>query len=186
MSFLAWRLAGTEGALNPFRAYSSLPQVTFGPKRLKLPNTDNSVSPSTANELPHDRNPVNAEKLKAAPVGLSRNRICSKHANTRCSAPVTLDVKIFAVATAAVIEGATYIFGLSASKIEVQNSEDIKAKGKELVQPKMEMLREQLTPLKNWVGDKQKKWHWERERTIKEKPIGKELSRTMGPKTPPN
>ncbi|KAF5948477.1 hypothetical protein HYC85_014434 [Camellia sinensis] len=168
MSFLAWRLAGTEGALNPLRAYSSLPQVTFGPKRLKLPNTDNSVSASTANELRHDRNPVNAEKLKAAPVGLSR------------------DVKVFAVATAAVIEGATYIFGLSASKIEVQNSEDIKAKGKELVQPKMEMLREQLTPLKNWVGDKQKKWHWERERTIKEKPIGKELSRTMGPKTPPN
>ncbi|CAL5342376.1 unnamed protein product [Camellia sinensis] len=131
-------IGGHRGCVEPSSGLEFSASSHFWPEKLKLHNTDNSVSASTANELRHDRNPVNAEKLKAAP-----------------RRAVQRDVKVFAVATAAVIEGATYIFGLSASKIEVQNSEDIKAKGKELVQPKMEMLREQLTPLKNWVCRRQ-------------------------------
>ncbi|CAL5398484.1 unnamed protein product [Camellia sinensis] len=60
-------------ALNPLRAYVSLPRVTFGPKSL-LPNTDSSVLASTANELRRDKyTPVNPKKLKAAAVGLSQN-----------------------------------------------------------------------------------------------------------------
>ncbi|KAM5580575.1 hypothetical protein ABKV19_010027 [Rosa sericea] len=62
--------------LNPLRDYVSLPQVTFGPKRWQLPESENSMSASTANELRRDRHPtpINPEKLKAAAEGLTRSR----------------------------------------------------------------------------------------------------------------
>ncbi|XP_052179054.1 uncharacterized protein LOC127792563 [Diospyros lotus] len=154
-------------ALNPLRAYVSLPRVTFGLKRWQLPSADNSVLASTANELRQDRyTPVNPEKLKAAAAGLSQI------------------AKAFAVATAAVFGGAALMFGLAASKLELHSSDDIKTKGKDLVQPKFEMLREQLIPLKIWAEDMSKKWHLEREENIKEKPMIKELSRILGTRTP--
>ncbi|KAL7185846.1 hypothetical protein ACSBR2_027748 [Camellia fascicularis] len=157
----------SRDALNPLRAYVSLPQVTFGRKRWQLPNTDSSVLASTANELRHDKyTPVNPEKLKAAAVGLSQI------------------AKAFAVATAVVFGSATLMVGLAVSKLELHSSDDIKAKGKDLVQPKLEMFKEQLIPLKNWAGDMSKKWHLERGEDIKEKPLIKELSRIMGAKTP--
>ncbi|KAF2292292.1 hypothetical protein GH714_018645 [Hevea brasiliensis] len=62
-------------ALNPLRAYLSLPQVTFGPKRWELPSQENSVLASTANEMRKDRyTPINPEKLKAAAEGLTQSR----------------------------------------------------------------------------------------------------------------
>ncbi|KAI3473520.1 hypothetical protein Pfo_031411 [Paulownia fortunei] len=153
-------------ALNPLRAYVSLPQVTFGPKRWQLPNSENSVLASTANDLRHDKcTPINPEKLKAAAAGLSQIG------------------SAFAVATALVFGGATLIFGLAASKLEVHNTDDIRTKGKDLVQPKLEMFKEQLVPLRTWAESVSKKWHLEREESLKEKPLIKELSRTLGAKT---
>ncbi|KAL7000045.1 hypothetical protein U1Q18_001194 [Sarracenia purpurea var. burkii] len=157
----------SRDALNPLRAYVSLPQVTFGPKRWELPNADNSVLASTANDMRRDKyTPVNTEKLKAAAVGLSQI------------------AKAFAVATALVFGGATLTFGLVASKLDLHNSDDIKAKGKDLVQPKLETVKELLTPLKNWAGDMSKKWHLEKGGDIKDKPLVKELSKILSAKTP--
>ncbi|KAF3443432.1 hypothetical protein FNV43_RR13114 [Rhamnella rubrinervis] len=153
-------------ALNPLRAYVSLPQVTFGPKRWELPKSENSVSASTANELRQDRHvPVNTEKLKAAAEGLTQIG------------------KAFAVATAIVFGGATLLFGLAASKLEMQNSDDIRIKGRDLVEPKLQTIREQLIPLKDWAANTSRKWHIEREEDVKEKPIVKELAKIWGPKT---
>ncbi|KAL2524063.1 hypothetical protein Adt_09129 [Abeliophyllum distichum] len=153
-------------ALNPLRAYVSLPQVTFGPKRWQIPNSENSVLASTANDLRHDKyTPVNSEKLKAAAAGLSQIGLA------------------FAVATAIVFGGATLTFGLAASKLELRNTDDIRTRGKDLVQPRMEMIRERLIPLRTWAEDMSNKWHLEREKSFKEKPLLKELSRTLGAKT---
>ncbi|KAJ6343371.1 hypothetical protein OIU76_005169 [Salix suchowensis] len=58
--------------LNPLRAYVSLPQVTFGPKRWELPSEEHSVLASTANEMRKDRyTTMNPEKLKTAAEGLT-------------------------------------------------------------------------------------------------------------------
>lgn len=153
-------------ALNPLRAYLSLPQVTFGPKRWDVPQLEHSVSASTANELHQDRHAtsINPEKLKAAAEGLA-------HVG-----------KAFAVATAVIFGGATLIFGLVVSKLELQNPDDIRTKGRDLVEPKFEMIKEQLVPLKSWADNMSKKWHFEREENAKEKPIVKELSKIWGAK----
>ncbi|XP_043688113.1 uncharacterized protein LOC122639351 isoform X2 [Telopea speciosissima] len=121
-------------ALNPLRAYVSLPQVTFGPKRWELPYTEHSNLASTANRLRRDGyTPVNAEKLKAAAEGLSRIGMA------------------FFVATALVFGGSTLTFALIASKLELHNSDDIKTKGKDILQPKFETVRKQFMPLQVWV-----------------------------------
>ncbi|XAR68125.1 hypothetical protein NMG60_11003141 [Bertholletia excelsa] len=152
--------------LNPLRAYLSLPQVTFGPRRWQLPSSENSVLASTANDLRRDKYiPVDPEKLKAASIGISQIG------------------KAFAVATAFVFGGATLTFGLAATKLELHSRDDIKTKGKDLVQPKLEIIREQLIPLRNWAEDMSKKWHVED--VVKERPIVKELSRILGAR-PPN
>ncbi|KAK6142429.1 hypothetical protein DH2020_022777 [Rehmannia glutinosa] len=89
----------------------------------------------------------------------------------------------FAVATAIVFGGATLIFGLAASKLELQNTDDIRTKGKDLVHPKFEMFKERLVPLRTWAEGVSKKWHLEREESMKERPLIKELSRKLGAKT---
>ncbi|XP_022759035.1 uncharacterized protein LOC111305611 isoform X2 [Durio zibethinus] len=153
-------------ALNPLRAYLSLPQVSFGPKRWQLPSTEHSVMASTANELRKDKyTPLNPEKLKAAAEGLQQIG------------------KAFVAATAIVFGGAALMFGMAASKLELHNSDDVRTKGKDLVQPKFEMIREQLFPLRTWAENMSKKWHLEREEAIKEKPIIKELSKILGVKS---
>ncbi|XP_038991600.1 uncharacterized protein LOC120114892 [Hibiscus syriacus] len=66
--------SSSPDALNPLRAYVSLPQVTFGPKRWELSSTENSITASTANELRKDKyTPLNPEKLKVAAEGLKRS-----------------------------------------------------------------------------------------------------------------
>ncbi|TXG55407.1 hypothetical protein EZV62_020663 [Acer yangbiense] len=171
-------------ALNPLRAYVSLPQVTFGPKRFfifkvrffffffwdycqwALPNQEHSVLASTANELRTDKyTPINPEKLKAAAEGLQQIG------------------KAFAVATVIVFGGATVIFSMAVSKLDMHNSDEIRTKGRDLVHPKIEIMKEQLTPIRIWAENTSKKWRLEREENIKEKPIIKELSRILGAKT---
>ncbi|XP_004243530.1 uncharacterized protein [Solanum lycopersicum] len=153
-------------ALNPLRAYVSLPQVTFGPKRWQLPDTENSVQASTANDLRRDKyTPINPEKLKAAAVGMSQI------------------AKAFAIATALVLGGSALTFGLAASKLELHNPDDIRTKGKDMVQPRLETFKEQLNPLRIWAEEKSKKWHLEKKEHIKEKPLIKELSKILGAKS---
>ncbi|XP_015881157.3 uncharacterized protein LOC107417107 [Ziziphus jujuba] len=161
-----YRYSISAEALNPLRAYLSLPQVTFGAKRWEIPKVENSVLASTANELRQDRHtPFNPEKLKAAAEGLAYVG------------------KAFAIATAIIFGGATLVFGLAASKLELQSSDDIRAKGRDLVEPKLQTIREQLIPLKDWAENKSKKWHIEREEDVKQKPIVKELAKILGAKT---
>ncbi|KAL3849001.1 hypothetical protein ACJIZ3_010883 [Penstemon smallii] len=156
----------SSDALNPLRGYVSLPQVTFGPKRWQIPNSENSFIPSTANDLREDKHTtINPEKLKAAAAGLTQIG------------------SAFAVATAFVFGGAALIFGLVASKLEVHDTNDVRTKGKDLFQPKLETFKEQLVPFRNRAEDLSKKWRWEREESTKENnPLIKELSRTLGAK----
>ncbi|KAK7372625.1 hypothetical protein VNO80_06012 [Phaseolus coccineus] len=151
--------------LNPLRAYLSLPQVTFGPKRWQLPEGENAVSASTANELRQDRyaTHVNPEKLKAAGEGLA-------HVG-----------KAFAVATAFVFGGAALVFGMVASKLELHDINDIKTKGKDYVEPQLENIKEQFAPFKIWAENVSRKWRMERE-DVKQKTIVKELSKIWGTK----
>ncbi|KAM7277224.1 hypothetical protein ACFE04_019090 [Oxalis oulophora] len=100
--------------LNPLRAYVSLPQVTFGPKRWQLPNEEGSVVASTANDLRNDRYGsahVNPDKLKAAAQGLVLGKLLS---------------------------------------FDDSRLDDIRTKGKDLAQPRLETIREQISPLRTW------------------------------------
>jgi len=67
----------------------------------------------------------------------------------------------------------------------MRNADDIRTKGKDLFQPKLESMKEQVEPLRTWAENMSKKWHIENEggNTIKEKPILKELSKILGPKS---
>lgn len=121
---------------------------------------------STANEMRKDRyTTMNPDKLKTAAEGL------------------TYIGKAFAVATAIVFGGATLVFSLAASKLDLRNSDDFRAKGKDLVQPKLDVIREQFVPLKTWAGETSKKWHLDRQEDVKEKPMVKELVKILGAKT---
>ncbi|GFQ08230.1 hypothetical protein PHJA_002967000 [Phtheirospermum japonicum] len=157
-------------AINPLSAYVSLPQVSFGAKRMKLrwqlPNSENSVLASTANDLRQDKHvPINPEKLKAAAAGLTQIG------------------SAFAVATALVFGGSALIFGLVASKLQLKNTDDIRNKGEDLVRPKFEVFKEQLAPLRTWAEKVSKERRLEREESMKENPLIKELSRKLGAKT---
>ncbi|KAG6589150.1 hypothetical protein SDJN03_17715, partial [Cucurbita argyrosperma subsp. sororia] len=154
-------------ALNPLRAFLSLPQVTFGPKRWELPQYENSVVASTANDLRTDKHTsINPHKLKAAAEGLTNVG------------------KAFGVSTALVFGGSTFIFGFTMSKLDLNNADEIQQKGRSMFEPKIEMVREQLAPLKVWADDMSKKWRVERNGDMKEKPLIKELSKILGSKTP--
>ncbi|XP_030460265.1 uncharacterized protein LOC115680589 [Syzygium oleosum] len=158
--------AVSSDALNPLRAHLAMPRVTFGPNRWKMPPAGSSVLASTANELRQDRyTHANPEKLKAAADGL---------ANVG---------KAFAAATVIVFGGASIIFGLVASKLQVQNGGDIYVKVRDLAQPTYGTVREQVAPLRTWAENMSRKWRIEREDDIKQKPIMKELSRTFGIRT---
>ncbi|XP_015973589.1 uncharacterized protein LOC107496776 [Arachis duranensis] len=154
-------------AINPLRAYVSLPQVTFGPKRWELPKAESTISASTANDLRQDRQTthVNPEKLKAAAEGL---------ANVG---------KAFAIATAVVFGGAALVFGTVASKLDMHNASDIKTKGKDFVEPQLESIKERFVPMKTWAENMSRKWHLKREEDAKQNPLAKELARMWGAKT---
>ncbi|KAG9154532.1 hypothetical protein Leryth_014972 [Lithospermum erythrorhizon] len=153
----------SQDTLNPLRAFVSLPQTTFGPKRWQLPNGESSALASTANELRRDKYvPLNPEKMKAAAVGLSQI------------------AKAFAVATAIIFGGATLAFGVTVSKLELHSVDDIRTKGKDLLQPQFDSFKEQAKPLRAWADNKSRKWHFEKEENLKEKPLIKELSKRLG------
>ncbi|XP_021745115.1 uncharacterized protein LOC110711047 [Chenopodium quinoa] len=148
--------------LNPLTGFLSLPQVTFGPKRWQLPTPQSSVTASTANDLRlQHQTHINPEKARAAAEGLS-------HIG-----------KAFAVATAIIFGTAALTFGFFASQLQLHNTDDIRIKGRDLVRPKFENIKEQLHPLKDWAENTSKKWHLKNEQDIKERPIVKELSKIL-------
>ncbi|KNA09906.1 hypothetical protein SOVF_149260 [Spinacia oleracea] len=149
--------------LNPLRGFLSLPQVTLGPKRWQMPEAAGSVTASTANELrlDHQRTYTNPEKVKAAAEGLAHIGVA------------------FAAATAIIFGSAALTFGFLTSKLNLHTSDDIRTKGKDLLQPKFETAKEQLAPLRNWAETTSKKWHHKNEQDIKERPIIMELSKKL-------
>ncbi|KAG7022850.1 hypothetical protein SDJN02_16586, partial [Cucurbita argyrosperma subsp. argyrosperma] len=133
----------------------------------ELPQYENSVVASTANDLRTDKHTsINPHKLKAAAEGLTNVG------------------KAFGVSTALVFGGSTFIFGFTMSKLDLNNADEIQQKGRSMFEPKIEMVREQLAPLKVWADDMSKKWRVERNGDMKEKPLIKELSKILGSKTP--
>ncbi|KAL6606949.1 hypothetical protein ACP70R_042602 [Stipagrostis hirtigluma subsp. patula] len=158
-------------ALNPLRSYVSLPQATFGPKRWQLPNEQPNYSASTANERRRDRHPppVDPEKLKAVIAGYSQVG------------------KAFVAATILVFGGATAVLLYTADKLQLHSVDDVRSKGKDALQPRADMIREQIAPLRSWAEEMSRKWHFEGDKEAKEKStIVRELSRALGARTPPN
>ncbi|AES99901.1 transmembrane protein, putative [Medicago truncatula] len=157
------RSSVSPDAINPLRAFVSLPQVTFGARRWELPEAKHGVSASTANELRQDRYDVNVnpEKLKAASEGLANLG------------------KAFAIATAVVFGGAAMVIGMVASKLELHNMGDLKTKGKDVVEPQLENIKNYFVPMK--AENMSRKWHLERE-DVKQKAIVKDLSKILGSK----
>ncbi|CAD5167785.1 unnamed protein product [Musa acuminata subsp. malaccensis] len=151
---------------NPLRSYISLPQATFGPKRWQVPLEQPNISASTANELRHDRySPADSEKIKAALVGYSQIG------------------KAFAVATSIVFGGATILLAYAANSLQLHSIDDIKTKGRDLIQPGADMVKEQMGPFRIWAEKMSRKWHREVDGEAKEKTIIKELARTLGSRT---
>ncbi|GAU14454.1 hypothetical protein TSUD_249950 [Trifolium subterraneum] len=132
----------------------------------EMPEATHGVSASTANELRQDRFAVhvNPEKLKAASEGL---------ANVG---------KAFAIATAVVFGGAAMVIGTVASKLELHNMGDLKTKGKDIVEPQLENIKNQFVPMKIWAENMSKKWHLEK-KDVKQKAIVKDLSKILGAKS---
>ncbi|XP_042376178.1 uncharacterized protein LOC121969923 [Zingiber officinale] len=155
-------------SLNPLRAYVSLPQATFGPKRWQLSNEHPNISASTANDLRRDRfpRPADPEKIKAALAAYAQIG------------------KAFAAATSIVFGGATFLFVYVAYKLELHTTDDIRIKVRELIQPGAETLMEQMGPFRAWVANTSRKWHHESDGGAKEKTIVKELSKTFRARTP--
>lgn len=159
------RSSVSPDAINPLRAFVSLPQVTFGARRWELPEAKHGVSASTANELRQDRYDVyvNPEKLKAASEGLANLG------------------KAFAIATAVVFGGAAMVIGMVASKLELHNMGDLKTKGKDVVEPQLENIKNYFVPMKIWAENMSREWHLESE-DVKQKAIVKDLSKILGSK----
>lgn len=156
-------------ALNPLRSYVSLPQATFGPKRWQLPNEQPNYSASTANERRRDRHPppMDPEKLKAVIAGYSQIG------------------KAFIAATILVFGGSTAVVLYTADKLQLHSVDDVRTKGRDAVQPRADMIKEQIAPLRSWAEEMSRKWHFEGDKDAKEKSIIRELSRALGSRMPP-
>ncbi|KAK7261968.1 hypothetical protein RIF29_28295 [Crotalaria pallida] len=60
--------------------------------------------------------------------------------------------KAFDVATAIVFCGAALVFDIVATKLDLNNINDVKTKGKDYAEPQMESIKGQFIPLKIWVS----------------------------------
>nr|CAB3467645.1 unnamed protein product [Digitaria exilis] len=151
-------------ALNPLRSYVSLPQATFGPKRWQLPTEQPNYLASTANERRQDRNPppMDPEKLKAI---------------------VTVG-KAFLAATILVFGGGTAVLFYTANKLQLNSVDDVKTKGKDALQPRADMIKEHIAPLRSWAEEMSRKWHFEGDKEAEKSVIIRELSRSLGSRSP--
>lgn len=155
----------SRDALNPLSAYVSMPQATFGPKRWQLPSEQPVITASTANDLRQDKySHVDSRKLKALASGYTQIG------------------KAFFIATMIVFGGAASVFVYTARKLQLESVDDIKTKGKVMVQPRVDRLHEKMAPLRTWVEKTSKKWHIEGDEG-KANSFVKEFSKTFGSRT---
>lgn len=117
--------------MNPLNAWVSLPRATFGPKRWMLPSEESSLQASTANESRQELT-VDTEKTKAAMEGF------------------TAIGKAFAIATGIVFGGTILVGTILTAKLQLHTRDDIKREGKNLIQPKVEVIKERFMPVKTW------------------------------------
>ncbi|XP_047075764.1 uncharacterized protein LOC124685456 [Lolium rigidum] len=157
--------------LNPLRSYVSLPQATFGPKRWELPDEQPYYLSSTANQRRRDMHPppMDPEKLKAVMAGYA-------HLGTA-----------FVAATILVFGGGTAVLLYTAKKLQLHSVDDIKARGKDAVQPHAHVIKEQVAPLRKWAEETSQKWHFEGGKVARERSVlVRELSRALGANSRPN
>ncbi|KAF8772515.1 hypothetical protein HU200_005472 [Digitaria exilis] len=63
--------------------------------------------------------------------------------------------------------------------------DDVKTKGKDALQPRADMIKEHIAPLRSWAEEMSRKWHFEGDKEAKEKSvIIRELSRSLGSRSP--
>eukprot|EP00250_Pteridium_aquilinum_P001418 c11613_g1_i1 orf=44-847(+) len=119
----------------------SLPQASFGPRRWKPADEEVRVWASTANEARIEGMPtIDDEKAKALVDGYSSV------------------MKAFLIATALVVGGATVAGGVVVSKLQIHSIDDIRIKGHEYMQPRVEAVRESFDPWKRWVQERSRDW----------------------------
>ncbi|KAJ3700643.1 hypothetical protein LUZ61_004348 [Rhynchospora tenuis] len=154
-------------AVNPLRAYVSLPQATFGPKRWQIPSEQPHFSASTANDLRRDKYPAppDPEKLKALMRGYSQI------------------AKAFAAATLVVFGGVTALSVYTANKLELHSANDVRTKGRDAIQPQVDKIKERMSPLRTWVENVSRRWHMEGNKEAKDNTMIKEFSKAIGVKT---
>ncbi|KAJ1696091.1 hypothetical protein LUZ63_004603 [Rhynchospora breviuscula] len=145
---------------NPLRAYVSLPQATFGPKRWQIPTEHPHFSASTANDLRRDKHPAppDPDKLKALMRGYSQIS------------------KAFAAATLLVFGGVTALSLYTAHKLDLHSANDVRTKGRDALQPQVDKLKER-------VENVSRRWHMEGNKKAKENAMIKEFSKAIGVKT---
>lgn len=133
--------------MNPLTAWVSLPRATFGPKRWTLPSEESSLQASTANELRQDLiASVDIEKMKAATKGFS-----------------TIG-KAFAIATGIVFGGTILVGTILTAKLQLHTRDDIKREGKNVIQPKVEVIKERFMPVKTWGEKMSQKWQLDKKK----------------------
>ncbi|KAL5661419.1 hypothetical protein ACJX0J_028544, partial [Zea mays] len=100
----------------------------------QLPNEQPNYLASTANERRRDRAPppLDPENLKAVIAGYSQIG------------------KAFITATFMVFGGATAVLLYTADKLQLHSVDDVKTKGKDALQPRADMIKEQIAPLRSW------------------------------------
>ncbi|KAI3992715.1 hypothetical protein MKX01_021676 [Papaver californicum] len=125
----------TTEALNPFRSYLVLPQVTLGPKRWQFPEGENSVFASTANDLRTDKYNIygDAGKLKVISAGISQIGAS------------------FAIATALVFGGAALAFGIASSKLDIHNISFLNKVKMNLADPKYQAMGKNQNKTKFYI-----------------------------------
>ncbi|CAD6337082.1 unnamed protein product [Miscanthus lutarioriparius] len=164
--------------------------------RWQLPNEQPNYLASTANERWRYRTPppMDPEKLKAVIAGYSQSIFsCLK----KLSSSVLEDLLFlfwivtvgtaFIAATFLVFGGATAVMLYTADKLQLHSVDDVKTKGKDALQPRADMIKEQIAPLRSWAEEMSRKWHFEGDKEAKEKSvIIRELSRALGSRTTPS
>ncbi|MCO5605315.1 hypothetical protein L7F22_059497 [Adiantum nelumboides] len=111
-----------------------LPQASFGPRRWTPPDEEVKISASTANEARQEGMPtINDAQAKALLEGYG------------------VVLKAFLIATAIVVGGATAGIAILVSKLQLHSLEDVRIKGHEHLQPRIEAVRRRFEPWREWV-----------------------------------
>lgn len=67
--------------------------------------------------------------------------------------------KAFAVATTVMVGGTTLLAIYVGSVLQINSIDDVHTQGHEYMLPRVEAIRQQFEPWKNWAEQKSKAWH---------------------------